>query len=566
MKFVINNSGDVGIGKKPALDLTSGATILATGAAQFTSLSGAGLTYCSGQYDKLLWNSATKQFSCGADRSSYLSAKTSNQTTGSTTLQNVTSLALPVGANENWIFFANLAMQDPGPAEYKIAITTPSGATCEYSTSNESNSDNSDGEDPCNGVGSEWLSAGATSGDDFLLNGYIANGSTPGNVQVQASEFTASGTLTFYGPPSFIIGYKVSGADIAEIYYTKDSQIQAADVVAIDPTMPAGIKKTSVAYDKNALGVISTKPGQILAGADGSGIPQPMALAGRVPVKVTSEGGEINVGDYLTTSSVPGYAMRATHGGQMIGKALTPLDTTHMSPCGENKNYLCGEVLMFVNNSYIPYYNPDIQISSNGDLVISPDVNSSASADFTIPQDYKVTDLKGSTVEDIGSFAQAVIGNIKSGAVQSQQVITDSLAINSTNISIAGKSLDEYIASVSAGVIPSQQSKQNNDLASKVDALTKQMEILQQSVKLATESAFLNDSINSPLFNASGAASLADQLNGLSFSINNATISGNLNVLGRTVVNDLGVTGNITTGILGINGLKWRNRYCWRAT
>ena len=37
--------------------------------------------------------------------------------------------------------------------------------------------------------------------------------------------------------------------------------------------------------------------------------------------------------------------------------------------------------------------------------------------------------------------------------------------------------------------------------------------------------------------------------------LNNATISDSLNVLGRTTVTDLGVTGNINAGLLTVNGL-----------
>jgi hypothetical protein len=54
-----------------------------------------------------------------------------------------------------------------------------------------------------------------------------------------------------------------------------------------------------------------------------------------VPTKVTAAGGRIRAGDLLTTSRVPGYAMKAAatmvHGiaiyppGTILGKALQPL-------------------------------------------------------------------------------------------------------------------------------------------------------------------------------------------------------------------------------------------------
>ncbi|MCI2429964.1 hypothetical protein LM604_04870, partial [Candidatus Acetothermia bacterium] len=55
-----------------------------------------------------------------------------------------------------------------------------------------------------------------------------------------------------------------------------------------------------------------------------------LALLGRVPVKATTENGPIRVGDLLTSSSRPGYAMRCSDAtkceGAIIGKALEPLN------------------------------------------------------------------------------------------------------------------------------------------------------------------------------------------------------------------------------------------------
>jgi hypothetical protein len=57
---------------------------------------------------------------------------------------------------------------------------------------------------------------------------------------------------------------------------------------------------------------------------------RPLALAGRVPVKVCIENGPIQIGDMLTTSSTPGFAMKATDRnlgfGAIIGKALESFD------------------------------------------------------------------------------------------------------------------------------------------------------------------------------------------------------------------------------------------------
>jgi hypothetical protein len=76
-------------------------------------------------------------------------------------------------------------------------------------------------------------------------------------------------------------------------------------------------------------GVVSSQPGLLLGGTepiDGKAL---LALCGIVPVKVTNEGGPIQPGDLLVTSSIPGHAMRWT--GPMpcpcalVGKALEPM-------------------------------------------------------------------------------------------------------------------------------------------------------------------------------------------------------------------------------------------------
>jgi len=69
------------------------------------------------------------------------------------------------------------------------------------------------------------------------------------------------------------------------------------------------------------IGVISVDPAIIL-GEKGKENLRAVALVGRVPVKVTTKNGEIKVGDYLTSSDIPGVAMKATKPGRVIGIAL----------------------------------------------------------------------------------------------------------------------------------------------------------------------------------------------------------------------------------------------------
>lgn len=76
------------------------------------------------------------------------------------------------------------------------------------------------------------------------------------------------------------------------------------------------------------LGVVSTKPGVTLGGFGQEELISykkvPLALVGRVPVKVSLENGALEVGDRIAASSIPGTGRKAHDGEASIGIALEP--------------------------------------------------------------------------------------------------------------------------------------------------------------------------------------------------------------------------------------------------
>lgn len=146
-------------------------------------------------------------------------------------------------------------------------------------------------------------------------------------------------------------GFYSGGADLAE-NYTSSQTLEPGDVIAIDPATNHSVKRTVGQYQNDVLGVVSTSPG-FVAGAYTEGS-YPIALVGRVPVKVSTENGPIKEGDILTSASIAGYAMRATESGRVIGAALEPFDESKAVPCppdgmGSVATNKCGTVMMFVN-------------------------------------------------------------------------------------------------------------------------------------------------------------------------------------------------------------------------
>ncbi len=147
-------------------------------------------------------------------------------------------------------------------------------------------------------------------------------------------------------------GFFAGGADLAE-NYTSTQKLAAGDVVVIDPANPEGVKKSTVAYQKDIVGVVSTTPGLVTGAYTKDSFP--IALIGRVPVKFSNEAGPIQAGDYLTASSIPGYAMKAVMSGRVIGKALEAMDPSKLTDCPTLTTLeypearKCGTLSMFVN-------------------------------------------------------------------------------------------------------------------------------------------------------------------------------------------------------------------------
>lgn len=195
-------------------------------------------------------------------------------------------------------------------------------------------------------------------GDDASLSnvggGYVLIGATTGaNLVFDNNEFMArndgaqaplyinheggdvnfgqgGGTCTVRVPV-----LEITGADVAEKFpISGDADaLKPGMVMEIDPTTTGKLRLAHGAYNRRVAGVISgagdIPVGAILGNLPGSSDSPPIALSGRVHVLCDTTDGAIQPGDLLTTSDIPGYAMKVTdHSraqGAIIGKAMSPL-------------------------------------------------------------------------------------------------------------------------------------------------------------------------------------------------------------------------------------------------
>jgi hypothetical protein len=161
------------------------------------------------------------------------------------------------------------------------------------------------------------------------LNAAVSATNTGGGFGVWARAKTAG---YFDGDVEVTGDFTLNGGDCAEHFDVVDAaRCEPGTVMAIDDS--GALVLSCREYDRRVAGVVSgaggLRPSLFLDQKPDSGGRLPIALVGKVCCKAVAQGGPIAVGDLLTTSALPGHAMKASDPsrafGAVIGKALEPL-------------------------------------------------------------------------------------------------------------------------------------------------------------------------------------------------------------------------------------------------
>ena len=126
---------------------------------------------------------------------------------------------------------------------------------------------------------------------------------------------------------------EITGADLAEKFPVSET-VEPGMVVAIDSEHPGELCVARGEYNRRVAGVVSgakdLAAGIILGILPGSEDAPPIALSGRVWVYCDATDNPIEPGDLLTTSNIPGHAMKVTDLARahsaILGKAMSPLE------------------------------------------------------------------------------------------------------------------------------------------------------------------------------------------------------------------------------------------------
>jgi hypothetical protein len=237
--------------------------------------------------------------------------------------------------------------------------------------------------------------AGRIRCDTTAGSGCTTTPSADQNVYVPSSIATVNGYGTFY-----IGSVSTVSADLAEYYVTGDRNLAAGDLVCLsnmrileedsgEEIVNQGVlRKCKGANDPALMGVISTSPGVALGSIDSETHKEDnrvVALAGRVPAKVSTENGDVQIGDYLTSSSIPGVAMKATGFVKVIGMAMENFSAsatgTDMALPGtaSSTTVHVGKVTAFVNLTTNSSGTIELVFDASGRLVFGVSASSTAS-------------------------------------------------------------------------------------------------------------------------------------------------------------------------------------------
>ena len=183
----------------------------------------------------------------------------------------------------------------------------------------------------CFSVSNFGVFSSSAQGVGLFAHGANVAAQFDGDIEVSTS-CSVGGTLTVTGDIFCAGDIQLTGRDYAENFTVADTQHAVpGSVMVLDDN--GGVRLSEHAYDRRVAGVVSgageCRPAIVLGHDAANSRTRPLALMGTVYCMADASTAAIGVGDMLTTSAIPGHAMKATDAtrafGAVIGKALRPL-------------------------------------------------------------------------------------------------------------------------------------------------------------------------------------------------------------------------------------------------
>jgi hypothetical protein len=243
----------------------------------------------------------------------------------------------------------------------------------------------------------------------------------------------------------------------------------------------------------------------------------------------------------LNTGGSQGFGLVDSHG--------TPLDNAIAAKEGAIANLRTGGIS---TNTLV----------ASGTATLEDVVAKNLTVDLSVSNGRLV--VKGANSEDVFSVDSAgnaylkgvlTADKIRANQIEGLEVLTNHLAALDTSVaSISGFTNGAPVSSSEAAVLSDTIQNGLNGVNGRIDTIDQRVSSVESLAQTtASAAALLSDLMNTELSSGSSSASFGGMLENLDVA-GDATIAGQLNILGRTVANDLSVTGTLSNGILSFDG------------
>jgi len=128
--------------------------------------------------------------------------------------------------------------------------------------------------------------------------------------------------LTFTIPGAVLAQAPAALGGVAINVEVKDKDVSAGDILSLTKD---GLVRSAAAYDISMYGVVAAAP--ILSVEPKTDTTRAVISSGETDVRVSTKGGAIQIGDFITSSVEAGVGQKATESGYVLGKALKAYDS-----------------------------------------------------------------------------------------------------------------------------------------------------------------------------------------------------------------------------------------------
>lgn len=164
-----------------------------------------------------------------------------------------------------------------------------------------------------------------------------------------------------------VAGERISSG-IAITIAISDENVQDGDIISSTET---GYRVTVIPFDSLIYGVVVKSAAVSLVAEEEVAGAYPVMTSGKAYVRVSTSGGEIRAGDFITSSTAPGVGQKATGNGYILGTAL--------------ENYTDSANVGTILVSLKPSFNANILPDSSRGIDLLKNVKMAAQSPFLTP-------------------------------------------------------------------------------------------------------------------------------------------------------------------------------------